>query len=101
MPPLPEPFTSVMVFVLGLLFGSFLNVCILRLPAGESIVTPRSRCPRCKSLIRWYENVPVLSWIALRGKCSHCGNRISPRYALVELMTAGIALIRVYRHGIS
>jgi len=98
MPPMPEPLTSILVFVLGMIFGSFLNVCILRLPLGESVVSPRSRCPECKTMIRWFENVPVVSWIVLRGKCSHCGNRISARYALIELMTAGIllALWRVY-----
>ena len=74
--------------VLGLLFGSFLNVCIERLPAGESIVTPRSRCPNCRKPIAWYDSVPVLSWLVLRGRCRHCGERISPRYPLVELAVA-------------
>jgi leader peptidase (prepilin peptidase)/N-methyltransferase len=99
MAPMPEPMTSIVVLVVGLIFGSFLNVCILRLPVGESIVSPRSRCPKCETMIRWYENIPVVSWIVLRGKCSHCGNPISPRYALVELMTAGIVLTLWRIHG--
>ena len=71
--PPPEPFFSVAVFVVGLVLGSFLNVCIPRLPRGESIVHPRSRCPACGELIRWFHNVPVLSWIFLRGRCARCG----------------------------
>jgi leader peptidase (prepilin peptidase)/N-methyltransferase len=74
--------------VVGLLFGSFLNVCIARLPKHESIVTPRSRCPQCQTPIRWYDNIPLLSWIILRGKCRDCKARISGQYPLVELVTA-------------
>lgn len=76
------------VFGFGLLWGSFLNVVIHRLPRGESVVTPRSRCPECRALIKWYQNVPVLSWLALRARCAHCGAKISARYPLVELLTA-------------
>ena len=72
-------------FVLGLLFGSFLNVCISRLPAHESIVTPRSHCIACGHAIRWYDNLPVLSWLLLRARCRHCGVPISWRYPAVEL----------------
>jgi leader peptidase (prepilin peptidase)/N-methyltransferase len=72
-------------FVLGLLFGSFLNVCISRLPAHESIVKPRSHCMACGHSIRWYDNVPVLSWMMLRGRCRDCKARISWRYPAVEL----------------
>ncbi|MBS1814597.1 MAG: prepilin peptidase [Acidobacteria bacterium] len=71
-------------FVLGLLFGSFLNVCIERLPRGESVVSPRSRCPDCKAQIRWYDNVPVLSYVLLRRRCRACKEKISFRYPLVE-----------------
>jgi leader peptidase (prepilin peptidase)/N-methyltransferase len=72
-------------FVIGLLFGSFLNVCISRLPKHESIVSPRSRCAQCGGPIRWYDNIPILSWILLRGRCRHCKAAISWRYPLVEL----------------
>jgi leader peptidase (prepilin peptidase)/N-methyltransferase len=71
--------------LIGLLFGSFLNVCISRLPAHESIVTPRSHCMVCGHAVRWYDNVPVLSWIVLRGRCRDCKARISWRYPAVEL----------------
>ena len=72
-------------FVLGLLFGSFLNVCISRLPAHQSIVKPRSHCMACGHAVRWYDNVPVLSWMMLRGRCRDCKARISWRYPAVEL----------------
>jgi leader peptidase (prepilin peptidase) / N-methyltransferase len=72
-------------FVLGLLFGSFLNVCISRLPRHESIVHPRSHCPQCGAPIRWYDNIPLLSWVLLRGRCRDCNQRIPSRYPLVEL----------------
>ncbi len=75
------------VFFFGMLWGSFLNVVIHRLPLGESVVKPRSRCPGCRKLIPWYRNVPVLSWLALRAKCGDCGMKISARYPLVELLT--------------
>lgn len=71
----------------GLLIGSFLNVCSLRWPAEESVVAPRSRCPRCGALIRWFDNVPLLSWMLLRGKCRHCSEPVSIQYPLVELAT--------------
>ncbi len=76
------------LFVLGLVFGSFLNVCIGRIPRDQSIVTQGSRCPNCGASIRWRDNVPVLSWILLRGRCSGCSARISLRYPAVELLMA-------------
>jgi leader peptidase (prepilin peptidase)/N-methyltransferase len=71
-------------FLLGLVCGSFLNVCISRLPRHESIVHPRSYCPRCKAPIRWFDNLPILSWLVLRGRCRDCHQPISVRYPLVE-----------------
>ena len=73
--------------LVGLLFGSFLNVCSLRWPVDESIVSPGSRCPRCLESVRWYDNVPVLSWLILRGSCRFCSEPISIQYPLVELAT--------------
>jgi leader peptidase (prepilin peptidase) / N-methyltransferase len=78
----------VLAAVGGLLVGSFLNVVAWRLPRGESLVSPRSRCPGCEAPIRAYDNVPVVSWVVLRARCRHCGTRISARYPLVELSTA-------------
>jgi leader peptidase (prepilin peptidase)/N-methyltransferase len=77
-------------FVVGLLFGSFFTVVIHRIPAGESIVRPRSRCPACGTEIRSRDNVPVVSWVLLRGRCRACGERISAEYPLVELATAAL-----------
>jgi leader peptidase (prepilin peptidase)/N-methyltransferase len=74
-------------FVMGLLFGSFLNVCIARLPLGDSIAKPRSHCPNCNHFIRWYDNVPILSWLILRARCRDCRQRISWQYPAVELAT--------------
>lgn len=71
----------------GLSIGSFLNVCSLRWPMDESVVSPGSRCPGCQQPIRWFDNVPVLSWLLLRGRCRHCGERVSVQYPLVELAT--------------
>lgn len=73
--------------VYGLLIGSFLNVCSLRWPVDQSVVRPRSRCPNCDTLIAWYDNVPVLSWAILRGRCRHCAHPVSVQYPLVELTT--------------
>lgn len=83
------------VFLVGTFIGSFLNVCILRIPEDLSIVAPASRCPRCQTLINWYDNVPVLGWLWLRGKCRTCGSAISPMYPLVELAT-GLLFVACY-----
>jgi len=82
-----DPVFASAVFVLGLAFGSFLNVCIYRMPLGLSVVTPRSACPKCKQPIALYDNIPVLSWLILRGRCRHCKSPISPRYLMIELLT--------------
>ena len=79
----------------GLVIGSFLNVCILRIPEDFSIVAPGSRCPRCQTPIHWYDNVPVFSWLWLRGKCRSCGLAISPMYPVVELAT-GLLFVTCY-----
>src|SRR5919107_6066580 len=72
----------------GLIIGSFLNVVAYRLPRGQSLVKPRSRCTSCGEEVRPYDNVPVLSWLLLRGRCRHCGTHISARYPVVEAVTA-------------
>ena len=87
-----DPVLASAIFVLGLAFGSFLNVCIYRLPRDLSVVRPRSSCPRCDYLIRAYDNIPVLSWLILRGRCRNCKAYISPRYLVVELLTGAIFL---------
>jgi leader peptidase (prepilin peptidase)/N-methyltransferase len=88
-----EAFATLLVGLVGAAIGSFLNVCIHRLPRGESIVHPPSRCPRCGRRIAWYENVPVLSWLALRGRCRGCRLPIPIMYPLVELATAVVFVV--------
>jgi leader peptidase (prepilin peptidase) / N-methyltransferase len=80
---------------MGLAFGSFLNVCIYRLPLGLSVITPRSACPKCRQPIAFYDNMPVLSWLILRGRCRHCDSKISPRYLMIELLT-GLMFLACY-----
>jgi len=87
---LPQSYVVILAAAVGSVLGSFLNVCIVRLPADESVVRPRSRCPQCGRSIAWYDNIPVLSWLVLRGKCRACGTSISLLYPVVELLTAGI-----------
>jgi leader peptidase (prepilin peptidase)/N-methyltransferase len=83
---------TIYLTLVGAAIGSFLNVCIYRWPAGESVIRPRSRCPGCGKGISWYDNIPVLSWILLRGRCRSCGEGISIQYPLVELAVAVIWL---------
>ena len=85
--------------VIGLFIGSFLNVCIHRIPRGESIVFPSSRCPACLERIRPWDNIPVLSYLLLRGRCRDCGERISLRYPVVEILSGLVALAMLYRFG--
>ena len=95
-----ETLVIVAAGVLGALIGSFLNVCILRWPKEESVVRPRSRCPGCGQLIAWYDNIPVLSWLFLRGRCRGCGIRISVQYPLVELLNALLWAFMAWRFGL-
>jgi len=85
------------LFALGLAFGSFLNVCIYRLPRGISVIHPRSGCPHCEQPIAFYDNVPIVSWLVLRGRCRRCQAPISPRYLAVELLT-GALFLACYAH---
>jgi leader peptidase (prepilin peptidase)/N-methyltransferase len=91
----PTILIVVFVFLFGIIIGSFLNVCITRIPEDVSIVSPGSRCPRCLAPIKPYDNVPVFAWLWLRGKCRNCGLSISPMYPLVELAT-GLLFIACY-----
>jgi leader peptidase (prepilin peptidase) / N-methyltransferase len=94
------PLDIMLAALSGLLIGSFLNVVAWRLPRGESLSRPRSRCPQCETPIKPYDNVPVLSWLLLRGRCRHCGAQISPRYPIVEAATAALyAAVVVFLDG--
>jgi leader peptidase (prepilin peptidase)/N-methyltransferase len=86
-----ELMPTVFAFWFGAIYGSFLNVAVHRLPREESLVRPRSRCPRCRKPIAWYDNVPILSWVLLLGRCRHCRKPISARYPLVEAATGLLA----------
>src|SRR5262249_53914205 len=96
-----DPALAIAIAVMGLAFGSFLNVCIHRMPLGISVITPRSACPKCKQLIAFYDNLPVLSWLILRGRCRNCKTKISPRYLLIELLTGALFLACYWYFGFS
>jgi len=98
---IPSILASVFVFLFGLIIGSFLNVCILRIPGGKSIVTPASACPGCGAPIKPYDNIPVLSWLLLRGKCRACRKPISAMYPAVELLTGLLFLVCWLAFGFS
>jgi leader peptidase (prepilin peptidase)/N-methyltransferase len=91
----PEVVWLIIVAEVGLMMGSFLNVCIHRLPLGESIVLPASHCPRCMHPLRWHDNLPLIGYLVLRGRCRHCREPISIRYPIIELAT-GMLFIAVY-----
>ena len=95
----PDVSIAITCGVFGLLFGSFLNVVIYRMPRNQSVVGGRSLCPHCKTTIRWFDNIPVVSWIVLRGKCRACGWKIPFRYPLVELLTGISAAGAVWASG--
>jgi leader peptidase (prepilin peptidase) / N-methyltransferase len=88
-------------FLAGLLIGSFLNVCIYRLPRDLSVVRPRSFCPACEKQIAWYDNIPIVSFLVLRGRCRHCHQSIPLRYPLVELATSFLFSTAVFQWGVS
>jgi leader peptidase (prepilin peptidase) / N-methyltransferase len=90
---------ALVALAFGLLIGSFLNVCIYRLPRDLSVVRPRSYCPACQKMIAWHDNVPVLSYFLLHGHCRHCQARISPRYPVVEILTGGLFFTYFLRMG--
>jgi leader peptidase (prepilin peptidase)/N-methyltransferase len=98
-PQIPPLIQNLFVLGFGLIVGSFTNVLVHRVPRGESIVTPRSRCPGCQKLIPWYDNLPVLSYLLLRGQCRSCQTKISIRYPLIELLTAILFLAAKQRFG--
>ncbi|GAB4248654.1 MAG: A24 family peptidase [Thermoleophilia bacterium] len=93
------PYMAAVAALAGLVIGSFLNVVIYRLPRKESLVRPGSHCPQCGRPVRWYDNVPVLSWLALRGRCRDCGERIAWRYPAVEALTGGSFLLAEVVYG--
>ena len=98
-----EAFFLTFAGILGLVFGSFLNVCIVRLPSEDpkarSLVRPPSSCPKCHREIAWYDNIPVVSWLVLRGRCRWCGEPISPQYLLIELLVGALWLGAALRYG--
>ena len=100
MSPLAMP-VWVVAGLLGLVVGSFLNVVIHRLPLGESVVSPPSHCPACGHRVRPWDNVPVVSWLLLRGRCRDCGAPISPRYVLVEALTGALFALMAAHYGMT
>jgi len=97
----PPAFILTVAAVIGACFGSFSNVLIYRLPRNLSVVGPRSFCPSCKKQVAWYDNIPLLSWVLLRGKCRHCSQSISPRYLLLEVAGIAFTLVAFARFGIT
>lgn len=95
----PNTIYALFSLVFGMVVGSFLNVCICRMPKDESVVSPPSHCPHCSYQIRWYDNIPVISYLLLRGKCRGCGARISLQYPLVELLNGILTLLLFLRFG--
>src|ERR1700739_4381055 len=94
-----ESFWAFIAGLFGLLIGSFLNVCIYRMPRDLSVVRPRSFCPACERPIAWYDNIPAVSYFLLRGRCRHCAARIPVRYAVVELLTGAMFFLIVLALG--
>ena len=97
----PDIFILILSFVLGMVIGSFLNVCIYRIPAKISVVWPASHCFNCNNKIKWYDNIPVLSFLVLGGKCRKCKSKISFQYPLVEFITGCLTVLFVWKTGIN
>lgn len=94
-------FVLAIAFILGAIIGSFLNVCIYRIPAGKSIISPPSHCPKCENRIRWYQNIPIFSYLFLGGRCGFCWERIPLRYTLVEALTGLLYVTVLYLFGMN
>lgn len=92
---------TLLIFLYGISIGSFLNVCVYRIPRGESIIYPPSNCPSCKTKLKWYDNIPILSYIRLRGKCRSCGEKISIQYPIIEASNGIIYILMFLRFGLS
>lgn len=92
---------QLLIFTYGLLIGSFLNVCIYRIPREENIAFPSSHCPNCNTNLKWYDNIPLLSYIILKGKCRYCDTNISSQYPMIELLNAIIYLLLFYKFNLS
>jgi leader peptidase (prepilin peptidase)/N-methyltransferase len=95
-----DMFSNIIAFVFGAVIGSFLNVCIIRIPGQESVVTPSSHCRGCNKPIAFYDNIPLISYLLLRARCRSCSEWISPRYFIVELLMASLAVVLYYQFGI-
>ena len=96
---MPQSILHSIAFALGLLIGSFLNVCIYRIPLSKSIISPGSMCPKCQTPVAFYDNIPVVSWLVLMGKCRHCKAPISLRYPFIELISGLLALAASLKFG--
>lgn len=87
---------NILIFLYGLIIGSFLNVCIYRIPREESIAFPSSHCPTCSTSLKWYDNIPLFSYLSIKGKCRYCGSKISIQYPAIEILNAIIFIILFY-----
>ncbi len=96
-----QKLTHIFTFIIGLCIGSFLNVCIYRLPRNQSILQPPSHCPNCQNSLKWYDNIPLLSYSLLKGRCRNCQAPISARYPLVEILTGILFLLSLLHHPVS
>jgi leader peptidase (prepilin peptidase) / N-methyltransferase len=99
--PVPQLLAQVYAFIIGACAGSFLNVCVHRWPRERSVMKPRSRCPSCGNQLAWFENIPILSWVALRGRCRCCDEPISPEYPIIELVAAAGWLLALNHYGLT